>query len=93
MRERGASIAKVAVMPRSEEDVLRLLDVTIGARREFPDLPLCTMSMGRLGSITRVAGFLYGSDMAFAVGKEASAPGQIPIEDARRMAEHLLRYA
>jgi 3-dehydroquinate dehydratase-1 len=93
MRDRGASIAKLAVMPRSQEDVLRLLDVTIRARREFPDLPLCTMSMGRLGSVTRVAGFLYGSDMAFAVGKEASAPGQIPIEDARRMTELLLRYA
>jgi 3-dehydroquinate dehydratase-1 len=93
MRDRGASIAKLAVMPRGEDDVLRLLDVTIRARREFPDLPLCTMSMGRLGSITRVAGFLYGSDMAFAVGKEASAPGQIPIADARRMTELLLRYA
>jgi 3-dehydroquinate dehydratase-1 len=48
--------------------------------------------MGRLGSVTRVAGFLYGSDMAFAVGKEASAPGQIPIADARRMTDLLLRY-
>ncbi len=93
MRERGADIAKLAVMPRSEVDVLRLLDVTIRARREFPDLPLCTMSMGRLGSISRVAGFLYGSDMAFAVGKEASAPGQIPIDDARQMTDLLLRYA
>src|SRR5205809_5279860 len=53
MRARGASIAKLAVMPRSEDDVLRLLEVTMRARREFPDLPLCTMSMGRLGSITR----------------------------------------
>lgn len=93
MRDVGADIAKLAVMPRTEDDVLRLLDVTIRARREFPDLPLCTMSMGRLGSITRVGGFLFGSDMAFAVGKEASAPGQIPIEDARRMTDLLLRYA
>jgi 3-dehydroquinate dehydratase-1 len=51
------------------------------------------MSMGALGSVTRVAGFLYGSDMAFAVGKVASAPGQIPIEDARRSTELLLRYS
>ena len=93
MRRLGADIAKLAVMPRTEDDVLRLLDVTIRARREFPSLPLCTMSMGRLGSVTRVAGFLYGSDMAFAVGMEASAPGQIPIDDARRMTDLLLRYA
>jgi 3-dehydroquinate dehydratase len=36
---------------------------------------------------------LYGSDMAFAVGKAASAPGQIPIQDARRTTELLLRYS
>jgi 3-dehydroquinate dehydratase-1 len=93
MRAQGADIAKVAVMPRTPEDVLRLLQVTARARREFPDLPLATMSMGALGSLTRVAGFLYGSDMAFAVGKAASAPGQIPIEDARRATELLLRYS
>ena len=51
------------------------------------------MSMGALGSITRVAGFLYGSDMSFAVGKEASAPGQIPIADARQITDLLLRYS
>ncbi len=89
----GADIAKIAVMPQTADDVLRLLQVTTRARREFPDLPLSTMSMGALGSLTRVAGFLYGSDMAFAVGKAASAPGQIPIEDARRATELLLRYS
>src|SRR4029450_6364670 len=93
MQELGADIAKIAVMPQKPEDVLRLLHVTVLARRQFPRLPLVTMSMGALGSITRVAGFLYGSDMAFAVGKAASAPGQIPIEDARRTTELLLRYS
>jgi 3-dehydroquinate dehydratase-1 len=93
MRARGADIAKIAVMPQSPHDVLRLLQVTAAARSEWPHLPLATMSMGALGSVTRVAGFLYGSDMAFAVGKAASAPGQIPIEDARRTTELLLRYS
>ncbi|MBL8178856.1 MAG: type I 3-dehydroquinate dehydratase [Bryobacterales bacterium] len=93
MNARGADIAKLAVMPQTAADVMRLFQVIVEARRQFPHLPLAIMSMGALGSITRVAGFLYGSDMAFAVGKEASAPGQIPIEDARRMAELLLRYS
>lgn len=93
MRARGADIAKIAVMPKTPDDVLRMLQVTAAARREFPDLPLATMSMGALGSVTRVAGFLYGSDMAFAVGQTASAPGQIPIQDARRTTELLLRYS
>jgi 3-dehydroquinate dehydratase-1 len=93
MVARGADIAKIACMPNEQSDVLRLLQVTLSARQTFPHVPLCTMSMGRLGSITRVAGFLYGCDMAFAVGQEASAPGQIPIDDARAMAEALIRYA
>jgi 3-dehydroquinate dehydratase-1 len=80
MHANGADIAKIAVMTKAPGDVLRLLQVTAEARRIYPGLPLAVMSMGALGSITRVAGFLYGSDMAFAVGKEASAPGQIPIQ-------------
>ena len=93
MRARGADIAKIAVMPRTPDDVMRLFQVTIAARNRFPALPLSTMSMGALGSISRVAGFLYGSDMSFAVGKTASAPGQVPIEDARNMARMLLHYS
>lgn len=93
MEARGADIAKIAVMPQSADDVMRVFQLILAARKRFPRLPLAIMSMGALGGITRVAGFLYGSDMAFAVGKEASAPGQIPIEDARRMADLLLRYS
>lgn len=93
MEARGADIAKLAVMPQSPDDVLRVFQVMATARKQYPRLPLAIMAMGALGSITRVAGFLYGSDMAFAVGKQASAPGQIPIADARRMTELLLQYS
>jgi 3-dehydroquinate dehydratase-1 len=93
MQRQNADIAKVACMPREGGDVLRLLSATLTARRMFPALPLCTMSMAALGGLSRVAGFLYGSDMAFAVGQTASAPGQIPMADARALAEGLLRYA
>ncbi len=93
MNAAGADVAKLAVMPRMAEDVFRVLEVTSAARKLFPALPLAIMAMGALGSITRVAGFLYGSDMAFAVGKEASAPGQIPIVEARSLTQMLLRYS
>jgi 3-dehydroquinate dehydratase I len=93
MGSHGANIAKIAVMPRTPEDVVRLLQVTASARRLYPNLPLITMSMGALGSITRVAGFLFGSDMSFALGKSASAPGQIPMEDARKMTQMILHYS
>jgi 3-dehydroquinate dehydratase I len=92
MNRHGADVAKIAVMPRTVDDVLRLLHVTLEARRKFPRLPLCTMSMGSLGFLSRVAGFLFGSDMAFAAGQEVSAPGQIPIGEARALTEKLLHY-
>jgi len=93
MVRQGADIAKIACMPREPGDVLRLLQATLAARLIFPAVPLCTMSMGNLGSLSRVAGFLYGSDMAFAVGQAVSAPGQIQIGEARAITEALLRYA
>ncbi|MCF4150936.1 type I 3-dehydroquinate dehydratase [Dethiosulfovibrio sp. F2B] len=76
----GADVAKVALMPRSEEDVLKVFEATLAVRRDFPDVPLITMSMGALGQVSRLAGGLYGSDLTFAVGSAESAPGQIPVE-------------
>ena len=93
MVREGADIAKIACMPREPEDVLRLLEVTLAARRMFPAMPLITMAMGSLGIITRVAGFLFGSDLSFAAAQAVSAPGQIPIGEMRAMTEALLRRA
>lgn len=81
----GGDVAKVAVMPQSMEDVLALMEATLMARREFSDTPLITMSMGSLGSITRIAGWLFGSDLTFAVGVASSAPGQIPADELREV--------
>lgn len=75
----GAHVAKLAAMPRCEEDVLSLLSATLAARREYPDIPLITMSMGEIGAVSRITGGLFGSDLTFAVGSNASAPGQIPV--------------
>lgn len=79
MHAAGADVLKIAVMPRSPEDVLRLMLVVARARRTF-DVPVIAMSMGAAGAVTRVAGSLYGSCATFASIKEASAPGQIQIE-------------
>jgi 3-dehydroquinate dehydratase-1 len=81
----GADAAKIALMPKKEEDVLKLLSATLAVRREFPDVPLITMSMGELGTHSRIVGGLYGSDLTFAVGSAASAPGQIPVAQMRRV--------
>lgn len=87
----GADIAKVAVMPKNEGDVLKLLTATLNIRHEYPDTPLITMAMGGLGVITRMAGWMFGSDLTFAVGDRASAPGQIPVADLRKGVEILMK--
>jgi 3-dehydroquinate dehydratase-1 len=78
--KKGADIAKLSVMPNSYRDVLKLLSVTEKARTELLDIPIITISMGREGEVSRLAGGLFGSDITFASGTGASAPGQIPIK-------------
>jgi 3-dehydroquinate dehydratase-1 len=93
MNRRGADVAKIAVMPQHAQDVLRLLETTLEARKRFPRLSLCTISMGKLGSLTRTAGALFGSDMTFAVATATSAPGQIQIGEARAITEKLMQFS
>jgi 3-dehydroquinate dehydratase-1 len=83
-QEMGADIVKLAVMPKNYADVLTLLGATLKARTGAVKVPIVTMSMGPEGGVTRVAGGLFGSDLTFAIGKEASAPGQIPISALRQ---------
>lgn len=83
-QEYGGDIAKIAVMPRNERDVLTLLEATLEAREKYLDIPLVTMSMSKKGVISRIAGGLFGSAITFAAGRETSAPGQIAIDELRR---------
>lgn len=73
----NADIVKIAVMPQEEEDVLRLLSVTSEFYKENPDTPIISMSMGKLGMISRLCGETFGSCVTFAANKETSAPGQM----------------
>ncbi|MEI6875542.1 MAG: type I 3-dehydroquinate dehydratase [Spirochaetota bacterium] len=81
-RDHGLDVAKVAVMPRNMEDVLTLLAATLEGKKRS-GLPLITMSMGGLGAISRMVGGAFGSSLSFAVGQNASAPGQVPIDELR----------
>jgi 3-dehydroquinate dehydratase I len=86
----GADVAKVAVMPKSLDDVLTLLSATLEADRLL-GIPLLSMSMGAYGSLTRMCGWMFGSTLTFAVGKGSSAPGQVPIDELRTAIEILRR--
>lgn len=61
-QELGADVAKVAVMPRSMDDVLRLLAATLRASQSLR-IPVVSMSMGGPGALTRLCGAQFGSAM------------------------------
>ncbi len=80
MKHSHADVVKLAVMPNDTEDVLRLLEETNHFHKRYPNQPLITMSMGKLGCISRISGEIFGSCVTFGAGKNASAPGQIKMK-------------
>ncbi len=90
MQELGADIPKIAVMPKSEADVVTLLDATQEMHTRYADRPIITMSMGR-GVISRLCGEFFGSAMTFGAVGQVSAPGQIPADELRGVMEVLHR--
>ena len=78
MQELGADIAKIAMMPKNMSDVYRVMAVTSDINL---DIPVISMSMGKMGMISRIAGELYGSSVTFGCAHAASAPGQLNASD------------
>lgn len=85
MKNRGAQVVKIACMPRSPQDVLTLLDATAAFTAAYPDTPCVTMSMGKLGVISRICGSTFGSAMTFGAARKTSAPGQLAVGDLAHM--------
>lgn len=82
----GADICKIAVMPFSYKDVIQLLNTTMEMSQRLTK-PLVTMSMGKIGKITRIVGELVGSSITFASVGQSSAPGQLTLEDMQTLLE------
>jgi 3-dehydroquinate dehydratase-1 len=80
----GADILKIALMPQSKADVLRLMQATFEVSQKS-NKPLLTMSMGQLGSISRVASASIGNSLSFAMSGQASAPGQIEVTQLKQL--------
>lgn len=80
----GCDVGKFACMPKTVEDTYRVFSATAAMKEKFPDFPLITMSMGKIGEISRLYGGLYGSEVSFGTAGKESAPGQM---DYRRMKE------
>ena len=94
MQEQGADVPKIAVMPHNAGDVITLLAATNEFTEKYADRPVISMSMGWLGSISRISmsmgwlgsisrisGEFFGSALTFGAAKHVSAPGQLSVND------------
>lgn len=81
--ELGADILKIAVMPQSKQDVFTLMNATLKVSQKSKK-PLLTMSMGKLGTISRIATANMGGSFSFGMIGEASAPGQIDVTQLKQ---------
>lgn len=79
-------VAKLAVTPQDERDVLRLLRLTLDARDDG-DGPFCAISMGAIGSYTRFVAPLYGSCLTYASFGGGTAPGQLSVREVNEYME------
>lgn len=82
-------LVKVSVMAHNEQEVLDLMNYTRGFKTLNPEQEYVTISMGKVGKISRLTADLTGSSWSYACVGEESAPGQIPLENMRRIRELL----
>ena len=83
MHQCGGDMLKVAVMPRTPEDVLTLMSamhqtsVTISEQ-------VIGIAMGDLGKVSRLATGVFGGSISYGCLEEPQAPGQVQVKDLRR---------
>ena len=76
MKKTGASLAKIAVTPKSLRDNLRILGILLDA-----DMPLSMIAMGDIGRHLRAVAPLYGSVLTYGFVAKSTAPGQMSLAE------------
>ena len=82
-------LVKVAVMAHTEQDVLDLMNYTRGFKTLNPEQEYVTISMGKVGKVSRITADVTGSSWSFASLDEESAPGQISLANMKKIREIL----
>jgi len=82
--EANANIAKLAVMPRSLTDILRLLEATLISKGD-----VCAIAMGSMGRHSRVIAPIYGSVMTYGYVDAPIAPGQFRVDELKYILQML----
>ena len=83
------AVDKISVMPQTEQDVLDVMNYTRGFKTLNAEQSYATISMGKLGMLSRLAGALTGSCWTYASLDEASASGQIALGTLKKFLEVL----
>lgn len=86
----GADVLKVASFAHCAADTAQILALQEWASARF-SRPIILIGMGAFGVLTRVAGSGFGASATFASLREASAPGQLSIEETRTLLDLLER--
>lgn len=81
----GASVAKLAVKANSKKDVLALLSATHQASQLKTQI--CTISLGELGKISRIASLFFGSSLMYGYVTRETAPGQLKVQEIKELVE------
>ncbi|WP_285444866.1 type I 3-dehydroquinate dehydratase [Winkia sp. UMB1185] len=82
--ELGADVCKVALMPHGGKDVLTVLEALRLTAAEI-NRPLIGIAMGKVGQLSRLAGLDFGNCATFAAAGNASAPGQLRVDQLRQI--------
>ena len=82
-------VVKVSVMAHTAQDVLDLMNFTRGFKTLNPEQEYVTISMGKMGKVSRITSDVTGSSWSFASLDEASAPGQISLSSMKKIREIL----
>ena len=82
-------VVKVSVMAHTAQDVLDLMNFTRGFKTLNPEQEYVTISMGKVGKVSRITSDMTGSSWSFASLDEASAPGQISLSSMKKIRELL----
>ena len=90
MASHGAEVVKIVTLAKTPADNLRTLSLIPEARKM--GVELITFCMGPLGKLSRIATVFLGGFLTFAALErgEASAPGQIPIREMKKMLKGLI---
>lgn len=85
-------VVKIALTPRSEQEVLDMMNFNRGFKSLNPEQTYMTEALGSLGRVTRLFGDIFGSCWSSASVGQVTSPGQLSLADARQILDILATY-